>query len=442
MLPLFYLGSVNALANVSSSHPDFDMKRCVNMGNSLESPAEESWGGPLNVENFSKIKQAGFDTVRIPVRWSDYTGEGPDYKIDLAFMRTVENAVTEALSQNLNVILNIHHYEAIMDNPKAEYKKLVEMWRQIATRFRSRSDDLWFETLNEPNENLKGDLMRAAQTAAVLAIRESNPTRLIILGGEDWSSIRSLSSNISAPDKNIIYTYHYYDPFKFTHQKAPWLGDAMPKATRSWKAEDKALVDHDAKAARAFRDAVGSPVFVGEFGAYEKVKQKDRLAYAKDVRESFEANGLPWCLWSFSNTFALYDEKTLTWDDNMMAALGMEPQNQKAIKAKIVTQESANMTPESWGHSREYYAGKSNYLKDISVKAAVVNSGEQMHPPHKHAEEEFIMILEGQGTWTVGRKNSSASVGDMLYAEPDSLHGLRNTGANPLRVVSFKYNKK
>jgi len=69
------VGDVRAFANVGASLPDFDMKRCVNMGNSFDAPAGQSWGAPLNISNFAKIKRAGFDTVRIPVRGSQVSAK-------------------------------------------------------------------------------------------------------------------------------------------------------------------------------------------------------------------------------------------------------------------------------------------------------------------------------------------------------------------------------
>ncbi|MEL7446340.1 MAG: hypothetical protein AAGK02_11090, partial [Pseudomonadota bacterium] len=60
---------------------DFKMKRCVNMGNALEAPNGAPWGRNYAKEDYERIKVAGFDTVRIPVRWSDYTGPAPSYRI-------------------------------------------------------------------------------------------------------------------------------------------------------------------------------------------------------------------------------------------------------------------------------------------------------------------------------------------------------------------------
>lgn len=421
---------------------DFDMKRCVNMGNSLDAPRNADWGKPIDVKDFTTIKNAGFDTVRIPVRWSDYTSGAPNYSIEASFIDDVENIVNAALAEDLNVILNIHHFDQIMETPKAELRKLVAMWKQIATRFSNHPKDLWFETLNEPNKNLNGKIMQAAQMAAILAIRETNADRVIILGGEEWSGINSLPTNITPPDANIIYTYHYYDPFDFTHQKAKWLGKDMPKGTRGWGSrQDKQNLAKDIQKATSFRDTIKRPVFVGEFGVYDDVKSKERVKFVRSAREAMEAADIPWCLWSFSNTFALYNNATDSFDLDMLSALGLDSST-KRLKTGVVSQSSVAPANENWGKFLPYYEGDSEHIKDILTGVAIINPGEQIHPPHRHPEEEFLMILEGNGTWTIGTKDMPANTGDIMYSKPGELHGLRNTGNVPLKFVVFKYNPK
>ena len=302
----------------------FDMQRCVNMGNSFEAPAGDPWGKPINPDDFATIRAKGFDTVRIPVRWTDYLSEGPDYKIEPDFLKQVEIAVTAALEADLNVILNLHHYNDIFEDPEAAMPAYRAVWEQVAPHFKDAPNDLWFETLNEPHKNLKGDLMRQTQRDGIEIIRETNPTRVIILGGDDWSSIRALDSNIAPPDANIVYTFHYYDPFDFTHQKAFWLGDGMPANDRGWGSKaDRDQLSAAAQTAADYRAKVDRPIFVGEFGANSPIKNADRVKWAGAVRTEMETNSIPWCLWSYSNTFSLYDNDTHTWDKDMLRALGV-----------------------------------------------------------------------------------------------------------------------
>ncbi len=425
--------------------PSFDMKRCVNMGNSLDAPKDISWGQPIDTAHFAMIKNKGFDTVRIPVRWSDYTGQGPKYIIETDFIKNVERIVSSALANDLNVILNVHHFDDLMTDPAGNLRKYVEIWRQIAPYFANYSDSLWFETLNEPHKKLKGDILHATQKAAVLTIRQSNPNRIVILGGENWSGINSLETNIPPMDDNIVYTYHYYDPFDFTHQKAPWLGKDTPMTKRGWgNKQDRAELKSSIEKATNFRTKINRPVFVGEYGAYEGIKNKDRVKYVGAVRAALDSAEIPWCLWSFSNTFSLFNSATQKWDEDMLQALDTKslPVVDKTIRTRVTTEVTANTAHEAWGNFKAYYAGKTNFTKDTLAGVAVIKPGQEIHPPHKHEEEEFLMVLEGNGTWTIGNKDFPANAGDMIYAESWDLHGLKNTGATPLKFVVFKYNKK
>lgn len=250
------------------------------------------------------------------------------YKISPAFMIEVETVVQAALDADLNVILNMHHNEEIVVDPKAAMPAYVAAWEQIAEHFKDSPDSLWFETLNEPHKALKGDLMRESQALGIAAIRETNPDRIIILGGEDWSGIRTLDTNMAPPDENIVYTFHYYDPFDFTHQKAAWLGDSMPKAERGWgNEEDRKALDLAGDIASAYRSKMNRPVFMGEFGANSPIKNSDRVKWAGAVRTEMEGHQVPWCMWAYSNTFAIYDNDAEKWDQKMLAALGLGTDN-------------------------------------------------------------------------------------------------------------------
>ncbi|MEL6528851.1 MAG: glycoside hydrolase family 5 protein [Pseudomonadota bacterium] len=303
---------------------DFQMKRCVNMGNALEAPNGAPWGRLYSKEDYQRIAAAGFDTVRIPVRWSDYTGPAPTFRIHPDFAEVVDNNVKWALTSGLNVVLNIHHFEEIMENPEEQKERYRALWDQISLRYSKLPSNVWFETLNEPNKNLKGAEMRQLQAMALQIIRGDNPDRIVILGGEEWSGITSLATNLSTEDPNVVYTFHYYDPFNFTHQQASWLGENMPKGKRGWgSSEDKAELANAVEIATSFRTAVKRPVFLGEFGVHSPVDNDERVEWAGAVKTAMEAADIPWCLWAYGNTFALYtDEKG--WDMDMLSALTKE----------------------------------------------------------------------------------------------------------------------
>jgi len=211
------------LAAFQPAHADsFNTKRCMNMGNALDAPNEGDWGHTIEEESFKAVAEAGFDTVRIPVRWSAHTRGAPGYEIKESFFRRVTEVIDQALANDLQVILNIHHFEELNEAPVENTAKFVALWAQIAERYQNLPESVYFEVINEPNDKFEGDLMRSIVKKGFDKIRETNPTRILILGGDDWSSIRSIPSIPAIEDPNQVYTFHYYDPFKFTHQKTSW----------------------------------------------------------------------------------------------------------------------------------------------------------------------------------------------------------------------------
>ncbi|MFK8018056.1 MAG: glycoside hydrolase family 5 protein [Gammaproteobacteria bacterium] len=311
---------------VPVAHADrFETKRCINMGNALDAPTEGEWGHVIEERSFQRIAEAGFDTVRIPVRWSAYTSGAPDYVISEPFFERVTEVINQALANQLQVVLNIHHFDELNKDPEANRDKLVALWSQIATRYRDLPASVYFEVINEPNASLKGDVMRSIVTDAFHKIRETNPTRILIMGGENWSGLKTLRTIPVIEDANQVYTFHYYDPFAFTHQKAGWTPLKDSEVVRWGSAADVAALESAAEYARLAEEELGVPVFLGEIGAYQKAPYDDVVEYTRQTREAFEAVGISWCVWSFTRTFPFFDSDKQQWDREKLAALGLSP---------------------------------------------------------------------------------------------------------------------
>ena len=89
-----------------------------------------------------------------------------------------------------------------------------------------------------------------------------------------------------------------------------------------------------------------------------------------------------------------------------------------------------------------YFTGSSYGVEKTLTGMAVIEPGRQIHPPHVHADEEYLLVTQGQGEWSVKGETFSASAGDMLYAAPWDEHGVKNTGDTPLVFVVFKWHSK
>ena len=324
-----YLTGLTALALLGSSfsaHADsFNTKRCMNMGNALDAPKEGDWGHKIDAKSFKIVADAGFDTVRIPVKWSAHTSGAPTFRIKERFFQRVTEVIDQALANDLQVILNIHHFDELNEAPEENYAKFIALWDQIATRYKDLPESVYFEVINEPNGNFKGDIMRKIVTQGFKKIRETNPTRILIMGGDDWSGIKTIPSIPAIDDPNQVYTFHYYDPFEFTHQKAGWT-DLKNSGTKGWgSSADKAELKAAARYAAKVQRETGIPLFLGEIGAYEKAPYSGVVNYTLETRKAFEAAGISWCVWNFTATFPFYDTKRKEWDLKKLGALGMSP---------------------------------------------------------------------------------------------------------------------
>ncbi|MEL7296407.1 MAG: glycoside hydrolase family 5 protein [Pseudomonadota bacterium] len=330
----------------------FNTQRCINMGNALDAPEEGAWGHTIQASSFEAIAKAGFDTVRIPIRWSAHTGGAPDYRIDETFFSRVTAVIHQALDNDLQVIINIHHFDELNSDPEKAREKFVALWSQIASRYQDLPETVYFEVVNEPNDAFKGDLMREIVTEGFWKIRESNPTRILIMGGDNWSGLRTLDTIPTIDDPNQVHTFHYYDPFKFTHQKASWTNLKDSGVVRWGSAQDRAELAKAAADAKAAQDALGFPVFLGEIGAYQKAPYDDVVNYTYETRKAFEAAGIRWCVWSFTATFPFFDAEAEQWDTQKLGALGMNPDG-SAVADRPVTQPSEQVPVSYEGQSLE-----------------------------------------------------------------------------------------
>ena len=301
--------------------------RCVNMGNSLETPAEGAWGGKkIDAADFKRIADAGFNTIRLPVRWSTRASDTAPYSIDPAFMARVKTVVDDARKVGLNVILNSHHFEEIHKDPSgANIAKLAGMWTQIATAFADQPEsNLWFEIENEPHDKFNDSNLLKVLNPALAEIRKSNPTRPVIIGGEFWSGVNSLKTLQLPDDPNIVPTFHYYDPFNFTHQGATWVDPSPPLGRKYGGPEDKKLLQNDLQKVRDYVARTGKTPFMGEFGAYSTVSIEDRVNYQKTIRVAFDQVGIGMCAWAYTNTFPLWDQEKKAWVPGMRDAMGLK----------------------------------------------------------------------------------------------------------------------
>jgi endoglucanase len=296
--------------------------RGINFGNALEAPREGEWGVRLEERFFDEVKQAGFDSIRLPVKWSNHAGTEPPYVIDETFAERVDWAIENALKRDLNIVLNIHHYDELYDHPAEQSDRFVALWRQIATRYAHRSDRLYFELLNEPRNPLTAERWNDLYPKALAVVRESNPQRIVIVGPANWNNLDALPSLELPDDDRLIVTIHYYSPFQFTHQGASWAEGSQAWVGRTWGSdEDRAAVRRDLERAAAWAKEQNRPLYLGEFGAYSRADMASREKWTTFVRSEAERLGMSWAYWEFGAGFGAFDRDAGQWREPLKRAL-------------------------------------------------------------------------------------------------------------------------
>lgn len=105
----------------------------------------------------------------------------------------------------------------------------------------------------------------------------------------------------------------------------------------------------------------------------------------------------------------------------------------------VMDEKRAKLTKEPFGDLRIYYEGPTDQVKSMTAGSLRLNAGASPHPPHKHPEEEFMLITEGTGEMTIGGKPSKVAPGTMMYCAANKLHGIVNTGKTPLLFYFWKW---
>ncbi len=309
---------------ISAEEMNRMLGRGVNMGNALEAPAEGEWGVVIEDEYFALISEAGFDSVRIPVRWSTHALESAPYTIDAAFFDRVDHVVQQAVDNGLVAILDFHHYEEMFTDPKGQHERFLAIWKQLAEHYQDQPATVLFEILNEPHDKLDGQVWNDLVVETLAVIRETNPTRIVIVDAGQWGSAFGLAM-LKLPDEDpyLIASFHHYIPFQFTHQGAEWSEGMDQYLGTKWsgKRAEKEEVDAYMQIAANWAKSHHRPMYMGEFGAYSKADMESRARWTEYVARKAEELGFSWGYWEFCAGFGVYDPVADAWVDPLKQAL-------------------------------------------------------------------------------------------------------------------------
>jgi endoglucanase len=284
--------------------------RGINLGNALDAPKEGDWGPILKERYFSHIKELGFNSVRLPVRWSEHCSNISPYTIDETFFNRVIWAADQSLENGLRVIINIHHFDSLTSNPEGNKAKLLALWEQVAKRFQRYGPELYFELCNEPKDNLTPALWNTYFVEALAVVRKLNPYRSVLIGPGLWNHIEALPDLIAPPDSFLILTVHYYKPDVFTHQGASWMEGSSGWIGTKWRGgqNDTNMLISQFNQVDEWATANHRPVNLGEFGAFDSADALSRALYTSFITKQAVQRNWSFDYWKYNADFGIYND--------------------------------------------------------------------------------------------------------------------------------------
>jgi len=307
-LSLFFnLGfSSSGIAQITPQEAIAQMQKGINLGNTHEPPTEAGWNNPRAEEYyFDLYQEEGFQCVRIPVRWDNYTGKTPPYKVSESWLNRIEQIADWGLDRGLFIIINAHHDDWIKQNySEANKARFDSIWTQIATHFKDKPEKLIFEILNEPHGLTKAQ--NDDMHARVLSIiRKTNPTRLVIFQGHNWGGSDELLTAAIPDDDYVIGSFHSYDPYLFGLQGQGTWGTSS----------DYSQLENKFKAVSSWSQKHNIPAFLGEFGALKKCDYNSRMRHYRAYVEYSYKYGFAFAAWDDGGDFRIMERQQRDWDE-------------------------------------------------------------------------------------------------------------------------------
>jgi endoglucanase len=334
-------------------------KRAASLDNGVSiSWLEQTWdpkaitNNRITAADFKLLKTLSFKSVRLPVAFEHYAAQ----KIPIAtVLKRIDEVWKHCNNNGLKLVID-YHYGSLNDtNYTVETQVIIKTWVMLTKRYLNvPADKLFFEIYNEPPP-MSPQLWKDAAYNIVNAIRKIDQKRTLLVGASNYNSIYELSRLVRLPDENLIYTFHFYEPFFFTHQGAAWIGNQVattgvpfpynvenfpalnPKAKGTWGETNyyQYKTDGNEQSVKDKLQIVKNwsaryyvPVICSEYGVYNQYANLDsRCRYIKAVRTNLKQMQMPGMLWDYDGNFSIFKGKPgfTTLPDCMKDAIGYAP---------------------------------------------------------------------------------------------------------------------
>lgn len=298
-----------------------------------------------DVENLASF---GIDHVRLAFDQIALEDFGNPYHYREEVFRHIDNFLGWAEKYKLNVILNLHKavgcycdcgdMKSLLDEPEYQ-ERFISLWIEFERRYHNKGREIVFELMNEITSS-GSEKWNSLWKRAAAEIRKLNPDRIILVGSASWNSVDKLCDLEVSDDPNIVYTFHFYAPFEFTHQRGVlqpmnhYYNREMPypcdigryrecqeflygnrNAYAGYEEMGKKFIYDALSPALRFMEAHPDAILtLGEFGTIRSCPLEWRENWCADVIGFCDEHGIPFTIWNYlstpydGNRFSLVDD--------------------------------------------------------------------------------------------------------------------------------------
>ncbi len=316
----------------------------------------------IREKDIEQIASWGFDHIRLPVDYEVLEKDDQPFTYIEKGFSYLDNAVAWCRKYGISVLIDLHsapgfkfsNYEkSTLFSDRTLQDRYIKLWETIAKRYKNETH-IAFDLLNEivlPSS----DPWNSLATECVSAIRAISPDRLLIIGGNNYNSIFELTNITIHDDPNIAYTFHFYEPILFTHQKAGWMpylvhynqtlnypgafdnldrlisdvenqkiGNIAQFDVKRYLSKDlnRELMIEDVQPALDFITNTGRKLYCGEYGVIESAPMPSRVNWTRDAVQLFEKHRIGRAYWTYKGMdFGILDHKGNLIGEDIVKAL-------------------------------------------------------------------------------------------------------------------------
>jgi len=299
---------------------DDDETETVDVQSMLSAIAIES-------QHIRAIKDAGFDSVILPISWSYFAKEEPPYDLDGIFLDLIQQLVEDITAEGLNAVLYFDDYPELNDEPRVHTRRFLTIWEQIANHFKGFGDDLFFGIYMNPQGTFGNTTWNDTAIEAIELIRKTNPERTLMLGADFFSPNFLPGFKLPEDDRNLIITFSYFQPFQFTVQGLNNYLDQFIGTTWDGTEEEIENLNSTMETVAKYSRNNARPISLTSFGVSNLADDASRAKWLNAVARAAEGRDFSWFYLGMANTseenfpFGIYDFQQSSWDQNALQAL-------------------------------------------------------------------------------------------------------------------------